>query len=147
MTLIHRLHDAKLVHSHTDPEVRKEIELRKRQYPDQKIYLMMGYDLANYYSSTLGEAYLNQAIMIELYSSSRPNEYQIGSYQSAVVAEKQIRANHSLHYHYEINKIPYWWELAWWMYMKLAIEVEPRVDSKEVIQEGSVHSRFGTLEI
>ena len=146
--LVEELKKSKLVAIRSDPEIREEIELRKKQYPNQKIYLFIGYDLCSYYSGVnLGKSLLFSPIISSPTSWGADVWGRIGKYESAIVAQTQVRARHSLHSHYEINRIPRYWNTSFWAWMKFAVEVDPREEDPEVINDGQIGNRFSSLDI
>jgi len=148
---IDALHHANLIDTKSDPAIREEIALRKRQYPNQKIYLFLGRQLSGYYRGINLGKHLNDAILIEVdyfSTANKPNTWLFPHWGSAIVAEHQAKINYSLHYDYEIGKIPRWWKIQLWMWTKFKIKVDERQSGLDVIQEGPQKpSRFGMIEM
>jgi len=149
--LLDALYEAKLVDTRDDPSLREEIELRKKQYPNQKIYTFLGRDLASYYRGVGINRDLRESILIDanyFTPYNCPGTWAMNTWESAVVAQYQARVNYSFHYDYEIEKIPRWWKIQAWMWTKFNIKVDERRRETEIVNEGPDQpSRFSMIEI
>lgn len=145
------LHKAKLVDNRTEPVLRDEIDLRRKQYPDQRIYLFVSSNMAEYLDGVGYGSRFEDAVAIQMPSYSpygSPSEWRFGDWLCAVVAHEQLKVNWSFHYTYHIEKIPRWWRIQYWMYQKFAIKVDPRCENSELIREGPEQpTRFSMIEI
>jgi len=126
-----------------EPELTQEILTRKKQFPGWKIYAFLGEEMVNYFGNVYQTYKWHDAFLISMGGND-----SCDSYESAVVAECQIRASHEFHFHYWPERIPRWWVLHFGSLMKFGIEVDKRIDEEKQI-EGKptlTQVRFANLE-
>lgn len=126
-----------------EPELTQEILTRKKQFPGWKIYAFLGEEMVNYFGNVYETYKWHDAILISI-----GGHECCDSYESAVVAECQIKASHDFHFHYWPERVPRWWKLHYASMMKFALEVDERItEESEIERRPSITQfRFANLE-
>lgn len=130
----------------SDPEIREEIELRRKQYPNQQIFLFVGNLYNNYfYGIGIEKTFLQCPILILPASTDLYD--RIGLWESAIIAKNQIRSRYSLGSCYSIERVPRRWKIDFHIWMKQVFKIDPREEDSKVINEGQTRNRFDSLDI
>ena len=112
-------------------ELRAEIRWRKKQYPGQRILVMLGDEAENYYMGVHKEMTLEGAILIQ--APVRQGNHCFDKYETAVVAESQMKASHSFDFAYAIDRVNRGWNTAIGMILNLGIQVIPRMEERKTL--------------
>lgn len=123
------------IHLFNEADLKKEIKARHKQYPNQPVYVFMGNQIVQYYKH-LYDKNINLFDSIGVLASSTSSYWndneerqdgQLRQYETAVVAQGQVRANATFHSSYKYERLPRRWKVGQGHYMKFALEIDRRI--------------------
>ena len=123
------------IHLFNEADLKKEIIARHKQYPNQPVYVFMGNQIVEYYQHLYSNN-VNLFDSIGILASKTSSYYsdkedrpegKLRQYETAVVAQGQVRANATLHSSYRYERLIRKWKVGQGHYMKFALEVDKRL--------------------
>ena len=108
-------------------ELLKELDLRRSQYPGSQLIMFVGDTVHKYLRQTYDnpEQEFNTIIV-------RDNGH---NNTASVMAVEQVGMNQEILYDYKIDRLPRYWEIRMAMVNRLALHLDPKTTSPEVIKE------------
>lgn len=130
----------------SEPELQKEILTRKKQFPGQQLFCMLGREMTAYFQNIHKKYMWNGALLVRSGSYSCTGD--IDEYESAVFARCQVRTSHRFLFHYGVARVPRRWQFIFHSVMEYALEIDQRIEEEEaqITLTSPSLARFGHID-
>jgi len=129
--LVYKLREANHIRQLGELDLRAEIKLRKKQYPNQPVLVMLGEKLEDYYMNIYDSNTLDGALLMTAPNRNHnENKRGFSAYESAVITASQVKMSHSFDFAYGLARVDRGWNIAIGLLMNLGIQIIPRLEER-----------------